>query len=460
MSSSETAFVYHGIIPHPTEPRVLLLPGENGWTLPRGGLHWLPNQQDSRHVIQTIADTLHLDVTVLRCLEYALSACGGRAEAVYALEGHTSLEAPPGGGAWIGRDRLPEVSLARPEHHALISTYLEELVATQLPQLRRPWAIPGWFTTAESWFQEQLLRLELAATGPVEQFRTWARSCILRVPTETGAVFFKAVPPRGAPEPGLLSVLSTRYPQHLPRVLAVDTDRNWMLLGDLGDQTFCGVEEVDRWEEALRLFAQIQIDLSDEIDHLLAMGCPDQRLSTLEAGLGALLADPDAALVGKPGGLTPDEVEAVGALAPRLHDGCARLAAFRVPESLDHADLWAGNIVPGDGGPIFFDWAESSVAHPFFSFLLFMPDATHRLSHVPDARRRLRDAYLEPWTVYEPMERLIDAFELAQPLAALHHALLQHRVVLPNLEPSSRWELEGEIPWDLKFLLRHAEKLQ
>jgi hypothetical protein len=131
-----------------------------------------------------------------------------------------------------------------------------------------------------------------------------------------------------------------------------------------------------------------------------------------------------------------------------------------VPEALDHADLWAGNIVPGDDGPIFFDWAESSVAHPFFSFLLFMPDATHRLSHVPDARRRLRDAYLEPWTAYEPMERLIDAFELAQPLAALHHALLQHRVVLPNLEPSSRWELEGEIPWDLKFLLRHAEKLQ
>jgi aminoglycoside/choline kinase family phosphotransferase len=85
-------------------------------------------------------------------------------------------------------------------------------------------------------------------------------------------------------------MLSARYPQHLPHVLAVDTDRNWMLLGDLGDQTFCGVDEVARWEEALRRFAQIQIDLSSEIDHLLAMGCPDQRLSTLEAGLCSLLA--------------------------------------------------------------------------------------------------------------------------------------------------------------------------
>jgi hypothetical protein len=139
---------------------------------------------------------------------------------------------------------------------------------------------------------------------------------------------------------------------------------------------------------------------------------------------------------------------------------CATLAAVRVPQTLEHGDLWAGNIVTRDGSHVYFDWAESSVAHPFFSFLLFLPDATGRLSHVPDVRRRLRDAYLGPWTVYEPMERLIEAFELAQPLAGLHHALLQHRFVLPNLESGSRWELQGEIPWDLKWILRNREKLQ
>jgi fructosamine-3-kinase len=139
---------------------------------------------------------------------------------------------------------------------------------------------------------------------------------------------------------------------------------------------------------------------------------------------------------------------------------CATLAAVRVPQTLEHGDLWAGNIVTRDGSHVYFDWAESSVAHPFFSFLLFLPDATSRLSHVPDVRRRLRDAYLGPWTVYEPMEQLIEAFELAQPLAGLHHALLQHRFVLPNLESSSRWELQGEIPWDLKWILRYREKLQ
>jgi hypothetical protein len=111
------------------------------------------------------------------------------------------------------------------------------------------------------------------------------------------------------------------------------------------------------------------------------------------------------------------------------------------------------------GSPVFFDWAESSVSHPFFSFLLFLPDATSRLSHVPDARRRLRDAYLDPWTACAPMDRLIEAFELSQPCAALYHALLQHRCVLPNLEPESRWELQGEVPWDLEYILRHREKL-
>jgi hypothetical protein len=67
-----------------------------------------------------------------------------------------------------------------------------------------------------------------------------------------------------------------------------------------------------------------------------------------------------------------------------------------------------------------------------------------------DVRPRLRDAYLGPWTADERLERRIEAFERAQPLAGLHHALLQVRFVLPSLESSSRWKLQGEIPWDLR----------
>jgi hypothetical protein len=457
---SEPAFVYRAVIPHPTRPRILLLPRENGWVLPHWEISWLPNRQDISHVNQSVMDGLHLDVRVLRCLSYEANSERDRARAVYVTENRGADEAPPAGGCWVGSDRLEEIPLACPEDRALMGDCLAEIADANVPRLRRPWARSGWFDAAESWIREQFRQLGITPDGPIEQLRTWARSCLLRAPTGAGLLYFKAVPSTGAPEPWLLRLLSERYPRHFPRILAVDTDRNWLLMGDLGSQTFCQIPEVERWEEALKGYAQLQIDLAGSVADLLAMGCPDQRLSALEPHIDRLLADPDAALVGKPGGLTPDEMEALRALAPRLRATCAVLAAFGVPETLEHGDLWAGNIVMSGGSHVYFDWAESSVAHPSFSFLLFMPDATSRLSHVPDARRRLRDAYLGPWTVYAPMEQLIEAFELALPLAALHHALLQHRVVLPNLEAGSWWELHGEIPWDLKYILRHREKLQ
>ena len=71
---------------------------------------------------------------------------------------------------------------------------------------------------------------------------------------------------------------------------------------------------------------------------------------------------------------------------------------------------------------------------------------------MPNVRERLRDAYLEPWAAVVPGADLTSAFELAQPLAALHHAIIYHTVVLPNMEV--KWELDLMLPFYLKMALR------
>jgi hypothetical protein len=63
----------------------------------------------------------------------------------------------------------------------------------------------------------------------------------------------------------------------------------------------------------------------------------------------------------------------------------------------------------------------------------------------------LRDAYLEPWSSYEPIDRLIQAYEIARPLSALHNAVIYHRYILPNME--SQWEMQRMLPFYLKKLL-------
>ena len=39
--------------------------------------------------------------------------------------------------------------------------------------------------------------------------------------------------------------------------------------------------DLDRWKDALRLCAEVQLDLTDAVDRMLALGVPDLRLATL-----------------------------------------------------------------------------------------------------------------------------------------------------------------------------------
>ncbi len=61
---------------------------------------------------------------------------------------------------------------------------------------------------------------------------------------------------------------------------------------------------------------------------------------------------------------------------------------------------------------------------------------------------------MESWTDFGGMSGLREAYQLAEPLNAFHQAAGYHRYILPRVEPSGRWELEGYMPVCLKRLLR------
>lgn len=446
---------YDAIIPHATEPQVLLLSDENGWSLP----HWAPGEQHfsaANHINRAIRDRFGLDATVLRYVHYDSNPDTKEVRAVYAMENHSPSWTPPAGARWIGRQALDEVKLAVPEHRHLLETWFAEAEGSKnLPALRAPWARTGWFDLAAAWIQDQLDGLSYTAVGPVEQFKTSAGSCILRVNTTAGMLYFKAVPTVFAREPVLTQALAERYPAHFVDVLAVDAGRHWMLMREVQATPLYLVFEAERWEEALRLFAHIQIDSVDRLRHLMALGCPDRRLDTLAAQIDPLLADLPAMRPGQPGGLTRTEIDQLHALTPRFKAMCGQLASFRVPPTLEHGDFHPQNISVTDQGVIYMDWSEASVAPPFFSLASIIGYVEHLMPDMRSVGARIRDAYLEPWTIYEPMDRLIQAFELSRPLAALHYARSLHRAILSR-EAGATWEireLKAALPVCLKLLL-------
>lgn len=111
---------------------------------------------------------------------------------------------------------------------------------------------------------------------------------------------------------------------------------------------------------------------------------------------------------------------------PRLGAAAHRLGECGVPDTLVHGDFLPGNVALAARGPVFLDWCEASVSHPFFSAVRFLESSwwdSRPVREQPDVVARLRAAYLEPWARYGPRATLVEAITLAAALQPLHHAL-------------------------------------
>jgi len=90
-----------------------------------------------------------------------------------------------------------------------------------------------------------------------------------------------------------------------------------------------------------------------------------------------------------PDGLTPTEAKALRARIPAFIAACNALAESGVPDSLEHGDLMADEVILGEMGPVFLDWSDGSITHPFLSAASLLGDGA--AGEDPAA------AYLGPW---------------------------------------------------------------
>ncbi len=444
----------YSIILHAREPRVLFLLEENGWTLPRH------QATDAEKINTAMEDQLRVKTTVLYCA-YDRYKDDEREEQhlVYVLENHSPDWIPAEGQHWVSLAELQDLQLIVPEHMAVIETVLASREQGEMYEQRPTWAHVGWFATAEQWIQQQLDKHGYVATDSVKQLSVSTWSTVLCIPTTMGDLYFKASVPVFAYEPLLTQTLAMLVPAHIPPVLAVDNERHWMLMQDAG-KTLATINETNpdptRWEEALRLFAQMQIDLVAHVGALEKTGCPDMRLHVLPALFEEALAAKDMLLIGQKDGMPEAEYEQLLAFVPELKAICVKLAEYNVPESLHHDDFHGNNILYNGKTYVFFDWAECALAHPFYSLMIVQRVVKYVLEYDDAVFDRFRDAYLAPWTYYEPIEHLREAFTLAVRLGKLCRALTWQRFIA-QLEPSAKWQYEGSFPYFLRVFLGTEE---
>jgi hypothetical protein len=437
-------------------PEVLLLTERDGWRLPRIEL---PEQRsaDIADLNRAVRASLGLDTSVLRCLADEPGADGGPRRHLQVLEAHGGAGPADGSGRWMTTATAPAVLGPDPDGWQRVEAWIRGARKAVAARAAPGWILPGWRDEALAWVAEQLDRRGWPRVSSVEQVRVWEFSQVLALETAGGRFYFKARPASGAHEAPLTKRLAERHPASTPDVIAIEPDRHWLLMRATAGRDLMEVGDLARWEAAASPVADMQIDWLEGADELAALGCRRQSLPELEAEVGPLIDDAALLQPALADGLSDTEVAALHRRRPDLEALCRELAGHGVPSSIEHGDLWAANIIAAEGSSVVIDWEDAVVAHPFFSpaLLVLSLHYTDALIHVPDAARRLRDAYLGPWTRRGPLvrwsaRRLEEVFDLAGRVAMLHYAA-QFRRTSSLVETS--WEVRAFAPLFLRRLL-------
>ncbi|HEY7342146.1 MAG TPA: phosphotransferase [Ktedonobacterales bacterium] len=439
------------IAPHPTGQRVLVVAEGECWTLPRH------ESEDAEAIRDLMRQRYGLVVTVLGAYAgHYTDAERDEPVFIFALETHSGSGPLPDGAHWIGATDLADIALAEDEQRVALERWFAEAESGDIPAERAPWERNGWFAEAAAWIEQQLAGLGWHRIGPYVQLHARGWSSVLRLPTTGGNVYFKAVTQPFAFEPPLTALLAELLPAESPRVLAVDRARRWLLMGDAGDPIRAQIRETRNpqpYQDMLVAFARFQLALLPHTPRLEASAIPDRRLEVLPALFAATMRDTDGLLVGRPGGLSTDDYARLHAMD--VADLASRLASFGIPETLVQEDCHPGHWIAGVNGPIFFDWGDTCLGHPFQSLMMALRWGRLVLGYDAATLDGLRDAYLAQWGDYGSLERLREAYQLAWRLTPLTRALTWYRIVA-NQEPSARWQYEDAAPYWLSLFL-HGE---
>jgi phosphotransferase family enzyme len=282
----------------------------------------------------------------------------------------------------------------------------------------------GWFREIAAWLGHTAPSLGLAWNGGFEQFHASASFSLIRFATTPFPVWFKAVGEPNTREFHIMQVLAEHCPEYVPRLLALRPEWNAWLAEECSGKTLDEVFDFDLWCKAARTLAELQIESRPHTDELLRAGaCNLGSLFSLSS-IGQLLTLARA-LVSRNSQPDPRDpaVEELPALEVRLRELLDDFRALRVPNTLGHLDLTAGNVIVSPQRSAYLDWAEACVGFPFITFEYLVQAFRRTLGHERPAEPALVNAFLSAWEGVLPSGEVREAWRLTPALAVLAYAL-------------------------------------
>jgi hypothetical protein len=176
-------------------------------------------------------------------------------------------------------------------------------------------------------------------------------------------------------------------------------------------------------KRVVRKFGDFQVASTSRVTPERPWPFYDWRMGVLAEETGHVAQEAQELLAGSSYELNEREIDRLRSCLPNWLNLCNRIMETDIPDALDHGDLRLGNIRIVGERIIFYDWAWSAITHPFMSIAWLLHILRNSVAETEEARQVLRDAYLEAWTAYAPLDELRQAFELVDKVKILYYVV-------------------------------------
>ena len=297
------------------------------------------------------------------------------------------------------------------------------------------------------WLEKLLIKLGSCndrGTRPlIRQLNQGTNFCLLSVTQATGdRVWFKAVGEPNTCEYALTTDLARRFPACLPKILVTIPEWNGWIMQDVRGVPLNESASIDQCEQALTALAIMQKEMINDVYSLSALGAKDltyARISMLarpffEEALCAMQTQ--TSVKSKPlsdRDLFQLQNATESALDEFMNTG--------IPETLLHGDIGHGNVIATSEGPVFLDWAETCIGHPFLSAEHLVADLARSNPMFSAIQPVLRSHYAAYWGEFARPEELKKVTALAPAIGAFAYALIAWDANRNRPDPSQAWPL-------------------
>jgi hypothetical protein len=362
-----------------------------------------------------------LDVYSLYPIEMVDTGPAVRYHVVEAL--HQDSEVPHS-ARWVSVRDARSLCFRESSDSGAVQTWHGRLARKEINTSHPPFDKPGWFPAVKGFVQGAIRNLPLRLTGAFLQYNASPSFSLVRFATDGEAVWFKAVGEPNTREFSLTVFLSSILPAFTPRVLATQPLWNAWAMPEIAGLPLAQTEDLSAWCNAARDLARMQIASIEMTENIIRCAPRDVRtvalLGQVKPFFTLMREWMDRQTKTSPARLSQSELEQ---LECDTRDALLALQQERIPDTLGHLDLNPENVMTGNGGTVFLDWAEGCVGHPFFSFAHLLEYFLRTLGNNASEKSALIRAYLDVWEPFRGTDAPVRTLSTSIFLAIFAHAV-------------------------------------